>query len=129
MRPIQPAASLPRVSHLTITAYRSLLTAFGTTATTLHHLRVFVSSVLRKSMNVPRAFTLHQPDISMANVSHQNSLVLSRTPGSTDPHSCRALDAFAEAVSMRLRALDEFCAGLEEKICNARLGTRSNGNA
>ncbi|KAG8747089.1 hypothetical protein FRC10_002505 [Ceratobasidium sp. 414] len=37
-------------------------------------------------------------------------------------HPCRTLDAFAEAVDTRLRALDEFCAGLETRICNARLG-------
>ncbi|KAG9080255.1 hypothetical protein FRC06_006865, partial [Ceratobasidium sp. 370] len=47
-------------------------------------------------------------------------------PATLDPssrqHPCRTLDAFAEAVDTRLRALDEYCAGLETQICNARLG-------
>ncbi|CAE6366359.1 unnamed protein product [Rhizoctonia solani] len=119
-RKVEPSSSLPRVSHLTITAYRSVLSAFATTATILHHLRIFVSSVLRKSMNAPRAFSLHQPDFSLANAS--TSLVLTSGHGLAGHQSCRALDAFAEAVGARINALDVYCASLEEQMCNARLG-------
>ncbi|KAG8700454.1 hypothetical protein FRC08_004699 [Ceratobasidium sp. 394] len=52
---------------------------------------------------------------------HPNS-ALSPALGSSRQHPCRTLDAFAEAVDTRLRALDEYCAGLEMQICNARLG-------
>ncbi|ELU38370.1 spc97/spc98 family domain-containing protein [Rhizoctonia solani AG-1 IA] len=124
---MQHSSNLPRVSHLTITAYRSLLSTFATTATILHHLRIFVSSVLRKSMNAPRAFSLHQPDLSLANVS--TSLVLTSGHGPSGNQSCRALDAFAEAVGTRINALDAHCAGLEEQICNARLGSGLRDNS
>ncbi|KAG8712841.1 hypothetical protein FRC11_014037 [Ceratobasidium sp. 423] len=123
----EPSSSLPRVSHLTITAYRSLLSAFAATATTLHHLRIFVSSVLRKSMNAPRVFNLHQPDVSLANAS--TSLVLPGGHRSTGHQPCRALDAFAEAVGARINSLDEYCASLEERICNARLGNGSRDSS
>ncbi|KAF8743428.1 Spc97 / Spc98 family, partial [Rhizoctonia solani] len=126
-RKVEHSSSLPRVSHLTITAYRSLLSTFATTATILHHLRIFVSSVLRKSMNAPRAFSLHQPDLSLANVS--TSLVLTSGHGPSGNQSCRALDAFAEAVVTRINALDAHCAGLEEQICNARLGSGLRDNS
>ncbi|CAE6519065.1 unnamed protein product [Rhizoctonia solani] len=124
---IQPSPNLPRVSHLTITAYRSLLSTFATTATTLHHLRVFVSSVLRKSMNAPRAFNLHQPEVSLANAS--TSLVLPSSHSSAGHQPCRALDAFAEAVGTRMNALDEYCADQEERMCNARLGNGSRDSS
>ncbi|KEP53711.1 Spc97/Spc98 family protein [Rhizoctonia solani 123E] len=124
---LQPSSNLPRVSHLTITAYRSLLSTFAATATILHHLRIFVSSVLRKSMNAPRAFNLHQPEVSLANAS--TSLMLPSSHGLPGHHSCRALDAFAEAVGARINALDGYCAGLEEKICNARLGNGSKDSS
>ncbi|QRW15773.1 SPC97/SPC98 domain-containing protein [Rhizoctonia solani] len=126
-RKVEHSSNLPRVSHLTITAYRSLLSTFATTATILHHLRIFMSSVLRKSMNAPRAFSLHQPDLSLANVS--TSLVLTSGHGPSGNQSCRALDAFAEAVGTRINALDAHCAGLEEQICNARLGSGLRDNS
>ncbi|KDN35699.1 hypothetical protein RSAG8_11378, partial [Rhizoctonia solani AG-8 WAC10335] len=126
-RKVEPSPNLPRVSHLTITAYRSLLSTFATTATTLHHLRVFVSSVLRKSMNAPRAFNLHQPEVSLANAS--TSLVLPSSHSSAGHQPCRALDAFAEAVGTRMNALDEYCADQEERMCNARLGNGSRDSS
>ncbi|CCO30051.1 hypothetical protein BN14_04075 [Rhizoctonia solani AG-1 IB] len=125
-RRVEPSSNLPRISHLTITAYRSLLSAFASTATILHHLRIFVSSVMRKSMNAPRAFSLH-PDLSVANAS--TSLVLTGGHGLAGNPPCRALDAFAEAVGARTNALDMYCAGLEEQMCNARLGTGSQHNS
>ncbi|KAJ1308357.1 hypothetical protein OPQ81_004066 [Rhizoctonia solani] len=126
-RKVEPSSSLPRVSHLTITAYRSLLSSFAATATTLHHLRIFVSSVLRKSMNAPRAFNLHQPDVSNANAS--TSLVFPNSHTSIGNQSCRALDAFAESVGARINALDAYCAGLEERMCNARVGNGSRNSS
>ncbi|CUA77915.1 hypothetical protein RSOLAG22IIIB_06868 [Rhizoctonia solani] len=124
---VEPSSNLPRVSHLTITAYRSLLSTFAATATILHHLRIFVSSVFRKSMNAPRAFNLHQPEVSLANAS--TSLVLPSGHSSSGYQPCRALDAFAEAVGARISALDEYCASLEERMCNARLGHRSKDSS
>ncbi|KAF8759655.1 Spc97 / Spc98 family [Rhizoctonia solani] len=87
----------------------------------------FCVFVLRKSMNAPRAFSLHQPDLSLANVS--TSLVLTSGHGPSGNQSCRALDAFAEAVGTRINALDAHCAGLEEQICNARLGSGLRDNS
>lgn len=74
-------------------------------------------------MNAPRAFSLHQPEVSIANAS--TSLVLTSGHSSTGHQPCRALDAFAEAVGFRINALDEYCASLEERMCNARLGNGS----
>ncbi|KAG9119477.1 hypothetical protein FRC07_005486 [Ceratobasidium sp. 392] len=102
-RRVELASSLPRVSHLTTTSYRSLLSTFATTATILQHVRVFVTSVFHTSM-------------------HSNSTVSPSSDSSSRQYPCRTLDAFAEAVHARLCALDEYCADLETQISNARLG-------
>jgi gamma-tubulin complex component 5 len=67
------------------------------------------------------------PDLSVANAS--TSLVLTGGHGLAGNPPCRALDAFAEAVGARTNALDMYCAGLEEQMCNARLGTGSQHNS
>ncbi|KAF8603465.1 hypothetical protein BDV93DRAFT_606747 [Ceratobasidium sp. AG-I] len=122
-RRVEPASSLPRVSHLTITSYRSLLSNFASTATTLHHLRVFVAAVFQASMHTPSTSSEVEAISSFtASTSQQPSTTSFYNSLPPRPHSCRTLDAFAEAVDLRLRALDTFCAGLEEQICNARFG-------
>ncbi|QRV72355.1 gamma-tubulin complex component 5 [Ceratobasidium sp. AG-Ba] len=117
-RRVETVPSLPRISHFTLASYRSLLSAFATTATTLQHLRAFVTSVFETSMG-PSTFT---PTIT---ITSDAETAITAPTSSIRRFPCRTLDAFAEALDVRLRALDTYCSDIETQIANARLGSSS----
>ncbi|KAH9948797.1 Spc98 family-domain-containing protein [Amylocystis lapponica] len=95
-------SSSTRLLHLTAAAQSSILTPFAETATTVEHLRRFVSAVLQASLT-----TATDP---------------ARPVHLADKRVLLTLEAFAEAVDSQTREFDKWCAEKEEEICVAQGG-------
>ncbi|TFY67661.1 hypothetical protein EVJ58_g1495 [Rhodofomes roseus] len=98
-----PNATL-KLLHLTAGAQHSILTSFARLATTLQHLRMFVSAIYAKAGKDDR-----DPDrpMHLLNIYRQSTLTL---------------EAFSAAVDGQLRAFNAWCAAREEDICRAQAG-------
>ncbi|KAF7302253.1 hypothetical protein MIND_00792300 [Mycena indigotica] len=88
--------STPRLVHLSAISQSSLTSDIARVATTLHHLRAFVTFVLQLS------YPAHSRIKS--------------------PRMARTMEAFADAVDAELRMLDHWCAEEEQAICWIRTG-------
>ncbi|KAG6900427.1 hypothetical protein C0993_010815 [Termitomyces sp. T159_Od127] len=88
--------STPRLLYLSLDAQASLFSSFAKTATTVQHLRRFVSRVFSEARENrhPRQ--------------QQGNTRITRTR-----------EAFADAVDQEIRALDKWCASREELMCRA----------
>ena len=90
--------------HLTPDSQHSIISAFAHLATTLQHLRRFVSTVFTKATECPK--NGEGDKISyILNFRRRNS---------------RTLEAFAEAVDFEVRRFDAWCSAREEDICRAQ---------
>ena len=90
--------------HLTPDSQHSIISAFARLATTLQHLRRFVSTVFVKAAE--RSKGDEEDRISyILNFRRKNS---------------RTLEAFAEAVDFEVRRFDAWCSAREEDICRAQ---------
>jgi len=90
--------------HLTPDSQRSIISAFARLATTLQHLRRFVSTVFTKATECTKSDV--EDKISyILNFRRRNS---------------RTLEAFAEAVDFEVRRFDAWCSSREEDICRAQ---------
>jgi gamma-tubulin complex component 5 len=90
--------------HLTPNSQHSIISAFARLATTLQHLRRFVSTVFVKATE--RSKDDEGDKISyILNFRRRNS---------------RTLEAFAEAVDFEVRRFDAWCSAREEDICHAQ---------
>ena len=90
--------------HLTPDSQHSIASAFARIATTLRHLRRFVSTVFAKAAE--RSKGDEGDKISyILNFRRRNS---------------RTLEAFAEAVDFEVRRFDAWCSAREEDICRAQ---------
>lgn len=99
----QPSKS-PRLMHLTPDSQHSIISAFARLATTLQHLRRFVSTVFAKATE--RSGGDEGDKISyILNFRRRNS---------------RTLEAFADAVDFEVRRFDSWCSAREEEICRAQ---------
>jgi len=99
---VSPTA--PRLLHLTVTSYESILTSFAQTATSVQRLRKFVSTVFRKASQ-------------SANITNGPG----RLRNSGRRKTC-TLEAFADAVDQEIRAFDKWCANREAAMCQAQGG-------
>ena len=99
----QPSKS-PRLMHLTSGSQHSIISVFARLATTLQHLRRFVSTVFTKATEWSKGDG--EDKISyILNFRRRNS---------------RTLEAFAEAVDFELRRFDAWCSAREGDICHAQ---------
>ena len=90
--------------HLTPDSQRSIISDFAHRATTLQHLRRFVSTVFNKTTE--RSESDRGDKIAyILNFRRKNS---------------RTLEAFAEAVDFEVRRFDTWCSAREEDICRAQ---------
>lgn len=96
-----------RLLHLTAGAQLSIITSFTQSATTLEHLRKFVSAVYKKASETPTH--THTEPVYLNSVSRRNPLTL---------------EACAAAVDSQLQEFDAWCASREEQICLAQAGVR-----
>ncbi|KAI0797115.1 Spc98 family-domain-containing protein [Abortiporus biennis] len=108
-RPLQftPSTKAPSVLHFSEDGLYSILASFATTATTVEHLRKFVSAVFHKASHAP--IHHNQP-------SHLAYL---------QRRSTRTLEAFCEAVDSQVRRFDAWCSSHEEAIVAAQAGIGS----
>jgi len=90
--------------HLTLDSQLSIISAFARLATTLQHLRRFVSTVFVKATDRPKGDDGDKISYIL-NFRRRNS---------------RTLEAFAEAVDFEVRRFDAWCSAREEDICHAR---------
>lgn len=95
------AADAPRLMHISLDAYRSILTEFCFSATRLQEMRHFIRSVY----------------------AHRDERRTKGAPTMSPVFVSRTLEAFAEAVDAYIRDVDKWCAGREEAIVQARSGT------
>ncbi|KAH0588057.1 hypothetical protein H2248_006785 [Termitomyces sp. 'cryptogamus'] len=99
----------PRLSHISLNAQASLLSSFAKTATTVQHLRHFVSRVFSEA----RA---NRQQLQPRSVKGKARITQTR-------------EAFADAVDQEIRTLDKWCATREEAMCRAWGGITSNSPA
>ncbi|KAF5388371.1 hypothetical protein D9615_000745 [Tricholomella constricta] len=92
--------STPCLLHLSLDAQASILASFAHSASTLQHLRNFVSGVFADAES---QYT-HRP---------------TGRAGKSKSRSTRTREAFADAVDHEIRALDKWCAAREEAMCLA----------
>jgi len=90
--------------HLTPDSQHSIISAFAHLATTLQHLRRFVSTVFTKATEQPKSDGGDKISYIL-NFRRRNS---------------RTLEAFAEAVDFEVRKFDAWCSAREEDICRAQ---------
>jgi len=90
--------------HLTPDSQHSIISAFAHLATTLQHLRWFVSAVFVKAT-----------DWSRGDGGDKISYILNFRR-----RNSRTLEAFAEAVDFEVRRFDAWCSAREEDICHAQ---------
>jgi len=90
--------------HLTPDSQHSIISAFARLATTLQHLRRFISTVFTKAAEQPRNDGGDKISYIL-NFRRRNS---------------RTLEAFAEAVESEVRRFDAWCSAREEDICRAQ---------
>ena len=90
--------------HLTPDSQHSIISAFARIATTLQHLRRFVSTVFAKAV-----------ERSKGDEGDKTSYILN-----SRRRNSRTLEAFAEAVDFELRRFDAWCSAREEDICRAQ---------
>ncbi|KAG6812942.1 hypothetical protein H0H92_015262 [Tricholoma furcatifolium] len=95
--------STPRLLHLSLDAQASILASFAHTATTVQHLRHFVSQVFADAHD------------------HRQSQQQNRF-GKGKARITRTREAFADAVDQEIRALEKWCSSREEAICRAWAG-------
>ncbi|CAL1700277.1 unnamed protein product [Somion occarium] len=100
----QPAKDAPRLLHLTSGSLDSLLASYAQTATTVEHLRKFVSAIFAKASK-PESSNGETPSLSPF---HRRST--------------RTLEALSESIDAQIRAFDTWCAAKEEAICRAQAG-------
>jgi len=96
--------------HLTPDSQHSIISVFAHLATTLQHLRRFVSTVFAKATEQPKSDGGDKISYIL-NFRRRNS---------------RTLEAFAEAVDFEVRRFDAWCSAREEDICRAQ---RPSGTA
>jgi gamma-tubulin complex component 5 len=90
--------------HLTPDSQHSIISAFAHLATTLQHLRRFVSTVFTKATEWSKRDEVDKISYIL-NFRRRNS---------------RTLEAFAEAVDFEVRKFDAWCSAREEEICHAQ---------
>ena len=90
--------------HLTPDSQYSIISAFARLATTLRHLRRFVSTVFVKATELSKGDEADKISYIL-NFRRRNS---------------RTLEAFAEAVDFEVRRFDAWCSAREEEICHAQ---------
>lgn len=90
--------------HLTPDSQHSIVSAFASIATTLRHLRRFVSTVFTKAAEWSKGDEGDKVSYIL-NFRRRNS---------------RTLEAFAEAVDFEVRRFDAWCSAREEDICRAQ---------
>ncbi|KAG6861976.1 hypothetical protein C0995_009160 [Termitomyces sp. Mi166 len=93
--------STPHLLHLSLNAQASIFSSFTKTATTLQHLRRFVSRVFSE------AGENRQPQQQQSRLGKGKTRVT------------QTREAFADAVNREIRALDKWCAAREEVMCRA----------
>ena len=96
--------------HLTPGSQHSIISAFTRLATTLQHLRRFVSTVFMKATEWSKSDGGDKVSYIL-NLRRRNS---------------RTLEAFAEAIDLEVRRFDAWCSAREEDICYAQ---RPSGTA
>ncbi|KAG9019693.1 hypothetical protein FRB90_011502 [Tulasnella sp. 427] len=92
-RQVQIAPSAPVLSHMSPGTFRSLLSAFAETSTTLAHLRHFVDATGRNA--------------------------LAQGPN----YRCRTLSAFSEGIEVLLNDFGTWCGEIEMQVCAAEAGS------
>ena len=97
--------------HLTLDSQFSIISTFAHLATTLQHLRRFVSTVFAKATEWSKGGEVDKVSCIL-NFRRRNS---------------RTLEAFAEAVDFEVRRLDAWCSAKEEEICRAQGPSTSAG--
>ena len=90
--------------HLTSSSQHSIISAFASFATTLQHLRRFVSTVFAKATERSKGDEGDKVSYIL-NFRRKNS---------------RTLEAFAEAVEFEIRRFDAWCSAREQEICYAQ---------
>ena len=90
--------------HLTPDSQRSIISAFARLATTLQHLRRFVSTVFVKATERSKGAEADKVSYIL-DFRRRNS---------------RTLEAFAEAVDFEVRRFDAWCSAKEEEICRTQ---------
>ncbi|GJE84854.1 gamma-tubulin complex component [Phanerochaete sordida] len=98
-----PDPTAPSLRHLSPAAQNSILSSFARTATTVEHLRSFVSAMTKQAFKGDFAAP-------------------SRHSFTHGLRSTRCFEAFSEAVEKLIRSFDRWCAAREEDICMARAG-------
>ncbi|KAG6916475.1 hypothetical protein DXG01_006669 [Tephrocybe rancida] len=91
--------STPRLLHLSLNAQASIFTSFATMATTLQHLRYFVSDVFSDQ--------------------DTRRTKQSTRMGKGKARNTRTREAFADAIDQEIRVLNKWCADREEAMCRA----------
>ncbi|TFK72036.1 hypothetical protein BDN72DRAFT_932310 [Pluteus cervinus] len=99
--------STPRLPQLSLGAQLSIISSYAQKATTLQHLRNFVSSIF---------------SLSQEQVTKENREAIAQYPLKHRQRITRTLEAFADALHHELRLLDIWCADREQSICRARCG-------
>ncbi|KAI0080871.1 hypothetical protein K474DRAFT_1704411 [Panus rudis PR-1116 ss-1] len=102
-----PAPDHPGLLHLTSSSLRSVLTSFSAVATTVEHLRRFVSAIFSKTTRI-------RPQGEPA------THVTNRT--SYYHRSTRTLEALSDSIDAQVRAFDSWCANREEAMVKAQHG-------
>ena len=90
--------------HFTPDSQHSIISVFARLATTLRHLRRFISTVFVKATEWSKEGEVDKVSYIL-NVRRRNS---------------RTLEAFAEAVDFEVRKFDAWCSAREEQICHAQ---------
>ncbi|KZT71569.1 hypothetical protein DAEQUDRAFT_749911 [Daedalea quercina L-15889] len=93
-----------KLLHLTDGALSSILSSYARLATTLQHLRKFVSAIYAKAGKDDKA---SDRPMHLLNMYRQSTLTL---------------EAFSAALDGQLRAFNAWCAAKEEDICHAQAG-------
>ncbi|KAI0314462.1 Spc98 family-domain-containing protein [Amylostereum chailletii] len=91
----------PRVVHLTITSQHSILKTFAQFATTVEHLRKFVSRIFDFAI---------QPGETSKQLPHFTGY---------NRRITRTVEAFSEAVDLHIQSFTKWCSSKEEDICKA----------
>jgi gamma-tubulin complex component 5 len=106
-----PSPAAPRLAHLTLVSFHSILSSFAHTCSTAWRLRSFVDSVYTP------LYTAGADHATASGSARVRTVAPSRT-----------LEAFAEAVDAQLTALMRWCADREDALVSARTGG-SGGDA
>ena len=103
---VQPVATAPSLLHISPAAQYSILSSFASVATSIEHLRKFVSAVF-VYVDSSTKWTDRTPIYGIQRNARRNT---------------HTLEAVSEAINAEIRRFDCWCAAKEEEICRAQAG-------